>query len=1022
MEKLTHKTPYKALCLIILGLLMITLIGIPFISADMTFDNRKYFNDKVGDYGKVWVEDWFGLGSTLVELELKENTDACGVNCSAEINITLNEEGVLISDIRFMVRTGKGWIEESIKSYELSIKNGKQTSHKELQDVCEVIGSYGNGTDITSCSEEFVDVYEDDYDIYNIGDELPVGTYYVKLEGEREQRTTIDWQITTSGKLIDDWAEWDFLDKWSLTAANADPFGISTNGSMILVGDTIDNLIYQYDMEGTPINSWSLNNTNTDADGIATNDTWLWVLDESDDEVYIYYTNGTWINSWDTNAAGNTFPRGVETNGTEGADCCIWTTDIGGDRIYKWKMDGTAVTSYALTAANDEPRGLATLDGTFLWVTDNTDAEVYKYWGNNGTYTGLSFDTFADGCTVISGITEQNSFWVVDSADDEVCRFERLVTEVTLNEPTNNSVFSDTTKNLTATYKGGGFLLKNATYNIWFKSNSTVFNKSTFTIPAATNITRIPFSDFIPANYLWNVRACGDNSTSTFCTFADSNFSFTVGTEVIAQNFSQNTTEGNSELFKVNVTTPSGYQLTVATLFYNNTNYIGTITNVAGNNYTARRIITIPSISTDTQFTFHWNFVLENGFGTNSSDKFQGASALVVDDCTAQSTQILNLTLKDEQNQTTLDGDLFNTSIEIDIDIFPIGSSTSILNYSNLSSEINPTSVCINDDLSNSTYTMDATIRYSSALRATEFYNIQGFSLTNSTIPQNINLYDLLSANAQEFRLRVRDTSFLPIDSALIQIERKYIEDGVFLITEIPKADEGGISSASLQTNDVIYNFKIFDAGTLVFTFNNVLAICQTPIISTCEIDFNAFQSSITIPDFEEGDDFNFTLGYNDSSKIINSQFVIPSGEPSTVLLVVTREDSLGTAVCTDTLTSASGTLSCVIPSSFGNSTVLAKIFKDGVEQGKGNIKSGQKSRDIFPGVLILLSILVMITLIGMGVSDNPIVTAIFLFVGVVVLFGINLIQNTGFVGATATILFFGIALILVIIKAARRS
>ena len=193
-------------------------------------------------------------------------------------------------------------------------------------------------------------------------------------------------------------------------------------------------------------------------------------------------------------------------------------------------------------------------------------------------------------------------------------------------------------------------------------------------------------------------------------------------------------------------------------------------------------------------------------------------------------------------------------------------------------------------------------------------------------------------------------------------------------------------------------------------------------MVSTCEIDFNAFQSTITIPDFEEGDDFNFTIGYNDTSKVISSQFIIPSGEPSLIQLVITREDTLGTAVCSDSLTSASGTLSCTIPASFGNSTVSAKLFKDSIEQGKGNIKTDQKSADIFPGILILLSVLVMITLVGMGVSDNPVVTAVFLFVGVAVLFAINLIQNTGFIGATATILFFAIAIILVIIKAARRN
>ena len=193
-------------------------------------------------------------------------------------------------------------------------------------------------------------------------------------------------------------------------------------------------------------------------------------------------------------------------------------------------------------------------------------------------------------------------------------------------------------------------------------------------------------------------------------------------------------------------------------------------------------------------------------------------------------------------------------------------------------------------------------------------------------------------------------------------------------------------------------------------------------MVSTCKIDFNAFQTGISIPDYEDGDDFNFTLGYNTTSRLVSSTFTIPSGEPSTIKLAVISEDSLGTSVCEDTLTSASGTLTCTVPSSFGNSTVLAKIYKTGVEQGRGNIKLDQSSSDIFGPILIMLSILVMLTLIGIGISDNPVVSAAFLFVGVLLLFAMNLVQSTGFYGAGATILFLGVAIILVIIKAARRT
>ena len=179
MEKVTHKTHLKTLCLIILAFLMINLIGISLISA-FEFDNIKDVKETKGTAGyfDIEIKNAFGLGKTLWTGTLEKNTEQCGLECSAEMEIILHEEGELISDVKFMVRTGSGWIEEEIKGYEFSIKNGKQTSHKEMQEVCEVIGDYGNGTDITSCSNQLIDVYEDDYDVYNIGDELPAGNYY----------------------------------------------------------------------------------------------------------------------------------------------------------------------------------------------------------------------------------------------------------------------------------------------------------------------------------------------------------------------------------------------------------------------------------------------------------------------------------------------------------------------------------------------------------------------------------------------------------------------------------------------------------------------------------------------------------------------------------------------------------------------------------------------------------------------------------------------------------------------------
>jgi len=422
--------------------------------------------------------------------------------------------------------------------------------------------------------------------------------------------------------------------------------------------------------------------------------------------------------------------------------------------------------------------------------------------------------------------------------------------------------------------------------------------------------------------------------------------------------------------------------------------------------------------------TFYWTLTNAVGLDYNTTSHNQTVTPIVINEtCGAGMYVIKNFTLYDEKTLEKINGTSHNSSIEIDLTLYTSSRSDEVSSFSHDFNSTNPAAFCINNNLSDGeSYSMDIQIRYSATNYSIEFYNIYNDTLDASNLNEKISLLDLPIDDAQNFKIIVRDTSYLPVNGALIQIERKYVDGGNFNITEIPKTDANGITSASLELNDVIYNFYVYDAGELISSFTNVLAICQTPLVSTCTIELNAFQTEIDIPDYSEGDDFNFTLGYNYTSRIVSTTFDIPSGEPSEIKLQVIRQDTLGTAVNTSILTSASGTISVTIPNSFGNSSVMAKVYKNDIEQGRGSIKIDQRSSDIFGGIQIFMGVMIILTLIGMSVSNNPVISAVFLFVGVLLLVGLNIVENTGFIGATATILYFGIAIILVIIKASRRT
>ncbi len=481
-------------------------------------------------------------------------------------------------------------------------------------------------------------------------------------------------------------------------------------------------------------------------------------------------------------------------------------------------------------------------------------------------------------------------------------------------------------------------------------------------------------------------------------------------------------TEGSSNVFYGTFTT-NGSVVTLANLNYNGTNYTGSISH-SGDISNISKTFTALQVLTDTNLTFYWTITTNEGFTYFTDDTNQTVIEFGIDNCTTYSYPIYNFTQYNEETQVELNESAIAINTTINLQLYVYGTTIQVVNYSTSFKGVNPYTICLENNLSGGgQYNINLELQYDAEGYAQEFYNIQNETISSADINTNIiSLYNLNDSQTQEFRLIAKDSNFLALDDALIVIQRKYVEEGIFKTVEIPKTDGRGETVAKLQLEDVIYNFIVIKNGVTIVTINNVKAVCQTPAISTCEIDLNAFASSITVPDYEENEDFNFTLGYNETSRIISSIFTIPSGTPSYVSLNVTREDSLGTVVCTDYVTSSSGTLSCVVPSSFGNSTVLAQLYRDSDLQSQGNLKLDQDASDIYGVVLIFLSLFVMLSLLGVGISDNPVFTLFFLVLGIILLFAFNLVNNNGFIGATATILWIIVAIILVAIKASRRS
>ncbi|MAG26666.1 hypothetical protein CMI47_14085 [Candidatus Pacearchaeota archaeon] len=542
------------------------------------------------------------------------------------------------------------------------------------------------------------------------------------------------------------------------------------------------------------------------------------------------------------------------------------------------------------------------------------------------------------------------------------------------------------------------------------------------------------------------------NSTNTSLTCADNNYTFTTNSQQnltfysndtygnegsnftewvyiikeITETFSNSTVEGNTETFTINITINSTtFPNSRASLVYNGTSNTGTKIG-SGDSLLFTRNLLIPNVDAQVNLTFYWEIVLNNGTDNpfNSTFHNQSVSELSVDNCTTNTNVLYNFTIVDERSQIFLNPTNQNTSGKLNLQVFTLDRSIEVINFTKFYNKTNPFQVCLSSNLSGANFSVDAEIEYSADDYTQEFYHIQNDTLNEQDLHTNITLFDLDSTNAQEFKVIYKDQSFLPVAGVLIQVQRKYVDEGVFKTVEIPKTDFAGATVANLELNDVKYTFIIIKNGELLATFADKFPVCDNAGIDDCEINLNSFGSSAGLQDFTQLEDFSFSLDYNRTSRIITSIFSIPSGTQSEVSLNATLFDGLGNrSVCDDILTSSSGTLTCAVPSTFGNGSVVVTIEKDGVKVGGGTTSLAQSSVDVYGSNLAFLSIFILLTLIGIGISSSPMITGVFIAIGIILNITLNLMDTgvNSFIGAGATILWLFIAIVIVLIKGAKR-
>ena len=179
-----------------------------FISADtITFDNIKSFQKTADSYGIATIRNVYGLGSDLMKVELKKNTDFCMRNCSAEGTAELYQDAWLFSNAYFKdLKTGK---DKSI-SYQIYIQDG--TIKQEVPTTsCSEVPVYDkiNKTNYIKkdCKQTTITTQIPNWISYN-GGKLKKGNYNWKIEGIKDVKDSVDWIGEFDGVKISEWASW----------------------------------------------------------------------------------------------------------------------------------------------------------------------------------------------------------------------------------------------------------------------------------------------------------------------------------------------------------------------------------------------------------------------------------------------------------------------------------------------------------------------------------------------------------------------------------------------------------------------------------------------------------------------------------------------------------------------------------------------------------------------------------------------------------------------------------------------
>lgn len=563
------------------------------------------------------------------------------------------------------------------------------------------------------------------------------------------------------------------------------------------------------------------------------------------------------------------------------------------------------------------------------------------------------------------------------------------------------------------------FNLTNASLYLYNSSNALI-NNSNVSLSGISN-TSI-FNLLLPSGfYTWNVFGCRANATDHACNFAGiGNATLNVSSFIEnSQTFNSPVYETTTETFYLNISFDSSlYSVAGANLTYNGTIYGGSAS-TSGNNAIISRAITIPSVSSQQNKSFFWTITLQNATSSlvfNSLTKTQVVNKIDIDNCAVNTIQILNYSFYDENTRTFLN--VTNASamnITSSIYVKLTGDLTgSVFSYYANSSTTNPLRVCIANSLVNGTpYRLDSDVQFTAKDHVTEYHIVESVTINNTNIPIQYNLYDLLITHSTEFLITFKDSNLIAVPGALVEITRQYLDIGQFLPVEISRTDFDGRTIGHFVLNDQVYTINVRKNGNLLATYSNVRVYCSS---TDCRLNLNQPSTSINPSAFLNYLNVSFITNYTEPTRTYNFVFSTTDGQAKTFNLTIFLADNYGNnTLCSNSVTSFSGTLSCVIPSTI-NGTAIAKVNVNGLQLYTEHFYIDSLQSSGLNPIRYIFAFILVITLPLIALA-SPSIALIFFVVGMIFASLLAFIDLGGLFGSGSAIIWFVIAIGILIWK-----